>query len=316
MGLDKSLFGMVGQGNVNANVIDITGGGFVDAKGLAMSEGRVAWTLDDGGRVVSRAIGRNEGEKAYREIAHMNISGKEIDWTKNLTLPELFDVSPELGHRVAAASNVQFADIIGPGGTRDRLPSVRYRAGQGGSIIDELATGAMRQSGDDESRHLQYLIEQGMDARGRRAVGADVIADVADAATAGSRGKMSSIGKVISELPASWKVVAAGIAGAAAITMMRRNKPLLPQENGTYGAMNGAMAYPMGYNPVGDTSSYMSPPPTQGVRASISGMMGSDFNVGDIQSMFGQMGMANININDNSRSISSRDVDKMMRSNL
>jgi hypothetical protein len=112
-------------------------------------------------------------------------------------------------------------------------------------------------------------------------------------------------------------VLAAGAAGLAAITVMRKNRPLTADENSTYGGGGLAqMASPMGYMPVAPQSTYLAPPPTQGMNARISGVVGPDINIANLQSLVGSMGFANINLNDNSNTFTQRDIDRMMSSRL
>lgn len=140
-------------------------------------------------------------------------------------------------------------------------------------------------------------------------------ADIADAADT-SRHTTETLSNVMKRIPSNWKVLAAGAAGLAAITMLRKERPLTPEDNASYGGGAAQMAYPMGYMPVAPQTTYMGAPPTQGMRASISGVVGPDVDISSLQNLVGGMGFANINLNDNSSSLTQRDIDRMMSSRL
>jgi hypothetical protein len=90
----------------------------------------------------------------------------------------------------------------------------------------------------------------------------------------------------------------------------------MPENAGALGGGPYAQAYPMGAMPIGQQSTYMAPPPTGGMRASVAGVVGPDTNIANLQALVGNMGFANINLNDNSGSLTSKDIDRMMSSRL
>jgi hypothetical protein len=135
-------------------------------------------------------------------------------------------------------------------------------------------------------------------------------------AIAATGSAMRSIGSAVKALPSYWKVLAAGVAAAGAITMMRRNRPLLPDEQMAYGGFPGVQSNPMNAASMPPVRNYLAPPPTQGMRATVSGMAGSNMNIESMQSLVGSMGFANVNYNDNSSSITPSDIDRMISARL
>lgn len=295
-GVKGSVFGLSPDIKKDAISFSIPGQQYMSGDEL-LTDGKVLMTTHDG-KVIRTATGRNR---------------------RGLFVPAntILTTDPGVGYNKGSSSM-----LVGVGG----IPFEN----EAGDLISGMQTSRMM--GDDEfDSHIRGLMkrarrESGITAARTRRYGssssigmaaAEVTADALKTSSKGLRSIVTSAKDTINKTPVSWKVLAAGAAALGAITMLRRSQPLLPQDGGAYGGGAGNVGqYPVAPAQITPVSTYLGQAPTRGMRASISGVVGPNVNISDLQTMVGNMGFANMNISDNSKYITPKDIDQMISDRL
>lgn len=295
-GIRGDIFGDDITGTVDAVSIRMQGIGYLGDNDEILTNGRLLVHTETG-RAVPIGVDREGSNVLARAIAARDV---DVGFEPGST-PVFRNIESISMEGIDSGSGIKYTHK-----SPLRIISIQNALQRGGYVEREAKRAA------EQIREAEKAAEENIHSR--------IISQVSDSgassALRNTRSELKSLGEVMTKASSHWKIIAAGVAGAAALTMLRKERPLMPQDSMTYGYGPNGMSYPMGYANIAPVSTYLGSPPSQGMRASISGVMPSDIDVSTIRDLVGGMGIANIHINDNTKTITPSEIDKMISDRL